>query len=70
MNESMMGYELHAMERQGMLDEITNLKSQLAAIESDFARCAKGISPCFYCMNDNNCEGTPETCRFKWMKHN
>lgn len=70
MNESMMGYELHAMERQGMLDEITNLKSQLAAIESDFARCAQGISPCFFCENDDICTGTTEKCQFKWMKHN
>ena len=70
MNESMIGHELNAMERQGMLDEIANLKSQLTAMESDFTRCAHGISPCFFCANDDNCAGTPETCKFKWMNHN
>lgn len=71
MNESIMGHELQAMERQGMLDEIANLKSQLAAMKSDFAKCAKdNISPCHFCANDDTCDGCPETCRFKWMKHN
>ena len=70
MNNSIMSHELQAMERQGMLDEIANLKSQLAIMESDFAKCAHGISPCFFCANDDNCAGTPETCKFKWMKHN
>ena len=70
MSESMMGYELHAMERQGMLDEITNLKSQLTAMEFDFARCAIGISPCFFCANDDICTGTTEKCQFKWESHN
>lgn len=70
MNESIMGHDLHAMERQGMLDEIANLKSQLTDMESDFARCAQGISPCFFCANDDTCTGTPETCKFKWMNRN
>ena len=70
MNESIMGHDLHAMEKQGMLDKIASLKSQLAAMEYDFAKCAHGISPCFFCANDNTCAGTPETCKFKWMKHN
>ena len=70
MNESMIGHELDAMERQGMLDKIANLKSQLAAMESDFARCAIGISPCFFCANDDTCTGTTEKCKFKWNKHN
>lgn len=70
MNNSIMGHDLHARERQGMLDEIANLKSQIATMESNFARCAQGISPCFFCANDDNCAGTPETCKFKWNKHN
>ena len=71
MNNSMMGHDLQAMERQGMLDKIANLESQLSAMESDFAQCAKSyVSPCFYCANDDNCAGTPETCKFKWKSHN
>ena len=66
----MMSHDLHARERQGMLDEIANLKSQLKAMEADFAKCAHGISPCFFCVNDDNCAGTFETCKFKWTKHN
>lgn len=70
MNESIMSYELQAMERQNMRNEISILKSQIATMESDFARCAKGISPCFFCSNDDNCAGTSETCIFKWKNHN
>lgn len=69
MNNSIMDHELHAMERQGMLESIANLKSQLAAMESDFARCARGISPCFFCANDDICTGTTEKCQFKWESH-
>lgn len=71
MSESIMGHELQARERQGMLDKIEELKSQFATMESDFALCAKdNISPCFFCANDDNCAGTPETCKFKWKIHN
>lgn len=70
MNESMIGHELNAMERRGMLDKIATLESQINAMESDFARCAIGISPCFFCANDNTCTGTTEKCKFKWNKHN
>jgi len=48
-----------------------NLESKLAAMESDFAKCAKdNISPCFFCENDEICEGIPSDCKFKWMPHN
>ena len=70
MNESMIGHELNAMERRGMLDKIATLESQINAMESDFARCAIGISPCFFCANDDICTGTTEKCKFKWNKHN
>jgi hypothetical protein len=46
-----------------------NLESKLAAIEADFAKCAKdNISPCFFCANDETCTGNSEDCKFKW-KH-
>lgn len=71
MNESIMGHELPAMERQGMRNEISILKTQRKDMESDFAKCAKsGISPCFFCANDQGCDGNPETCNFKWKTHN
>lgn len=63
-------HEQLARERQSWADEVSSLKAQLKAMESDFAKCAHGISPCFFCANDDNCLGTPETCKFKWINHN
>ena len=64
-----MHYEQLARERQSMKDEINTLKSQLTAIESDFAECARTRkSPCFFCENDDTCDG--QSCNFKWMSHN
>lgn len=61
-------YEQLARERQSMLDEISKLKSQLTAMESDFTKCAKdNISPCFFCANDDTCR---DECNFKWKTHN
>ena len=65
-----MHHELAARTKQGMEDKIKELETTLKTIQSDFALCAKGISPCFFCANDDNCAGTPETCNFKWTKHN
>lgn len=66
-----MHHELLAMERQAMQERINDLEAMLKAMESDFATCAKtSISPCFFCDNDDNCIGTPETCKFKWIRHN
>ena len=63
-------HEQLARERQNWTDEVSALKAKLNAMESDFAKCAHGISPCFFCTNDDNCHGTPETCKFKWINHN
>lgn len=68
MSNSIMGHDLQAMERQGMIETIASLRSHISAMESDFARCAIGTSPCFFCAHDNTCAG-PENCHFKWNKH-
>ena len=66
-----MHHEQAARTRQGMEDHIKELESMLNAMQSDFAKVAKDdMSACFFCANDDNCAGTPETCKFKWMKHN
>lgn len=45
-------------------------ESKLSAMEFDFAQCAKGTSPCFFCANDETCNGDPNDCKFKWQEHN
>ena len=66
-----MKYEREAMERQGMLDEINILKVMLRDMEADFAKCAQGRSPCFFCAHDETCECTNDAdCNFKWQPHN
>lgn len=46
-------------------------REQFNAMHSDFAKCAKeNISPCFFCVNDEICNGIPEDCDFVWMPHN
>jgi hypothetical protein len=67
-----MKYELEAMERQGMLAQIEELKQRLSDIEADWKECARtGKSPCFYCANDDTCNcSNTEDCCFKWQTHN
>lgn len=66
-----MKYELHAMERHAMKDRINELETMLKDIQSDFAKCAQGISPCFFCANDDTCQCTNEcNNKFIWAKHN
>ena len=67
-----MKYELEAMERQGMLAQIEDLKQKLHDIEADWNECARtGKSPCFYCANDDTCTCTNDVdCCFKWQSHN
>lgn len=64
-----MHHELQALTRQGMEAKIHNLEAMLDAMQSDFAKCARGISPCFFCANDDSCSGIPENCKFVWIKH-
>ena len=53
------------------MEQNNNFESQLAAMEADFAKCAKdNISPCFFCANDETCNGFPKDCEFKWIPHN
>lgn len=63
-------HEQLARERQNWADEVSSLKAQLNAMESDFAQCAKQVSPCFFCAKDDTCDGNTETCNFKWKSHN
>ena len=66
-----MQHELYAMERQAMRDRIDELETMFEDMHSDFARCAKGnISPCFFCANDEMCNGCPDNCKFVWNRHN
>ena len=65
-----MQYELEARTRQGMEEQIAKLEAQFNAIHSDLAKCARGISPCYFCENDKNCNGLPEKCNFVWEHHN
>jgi hypothetical protein len=66
-----MKYEQEARGRQGMEDRIKELNTMLQAMQSDFAKCAKGISPCFFCENDDVCSAVGDNgCCFKWKSHN
>ena len=64
-----MHHEQAAKTRQGMENSIKNLESMLKAMQSDFAQCAKGKSPCFFCANDETCVDE-DNCNFVWAKHN
>lgn len=66
-----MHHELPAMERQAMKERISTLEDTIKDIQSDFAKCAKdNISPCFFCANDEMCNGCPENCNFVWNRRN
>lgn len=62
-----MDYELSAMDRKGMLEKISSLENMLKDMEADFVKCARGISPCFFCVNDDFCDGSG--CCFVWKPH-
>ena len=52
-------------------DRIKELESMLEAMHSDFAKVAKDdTSPCFFCENDDKCNGPIVDCNFVWAKHN
>lgn len=66
-----MNYGSQMLERTAMQEQIDALETKLNNIHSDFAKCAKGnISPCFFCANDETCDGRPTNCNFKWQGHN
>ena len=51
-------------------DRMANLEQMLRAMQADFAQCAKGTSPCFFCANDSTCNCTDDKdCKFVWEKH-
>ena len=64
-----MYHEQAAKTRQGMEKHIKDLESELNEMHSDFAQCAKGKSPCFFCANDETCTDG-DNCNFVWAKHN
>ena len=46
-------------------------ETKFEAMQADFAKCAKeGVSPCFFCANDETCNGTSKDCNFVWSEHN
>ena len=52
-------------------DRIKELESMLEAMHSDFAKVAEdGTSACFFCENDDKCNGPIVDCNFVWAKHN
>lgn len=53
-----------------MEERINSLETQLKDMHSDFEKCAKGISPCFFCAKDDTCTGCPKDCDFVWQPHN
>ena len=64
-----MKYEQEAMERQNMLNRISELETMLNNMEVDWAECARtGKSPCFFCIHDDTCDG--RDCNLKWQPHN
>ena len=66
-----MRHELQAMERQAMAERINELESMLKAMQCDFAKSARGISPCFFCAKDDSCQCVDDKkCEFVWEKHN
>ncbi len=67
-----MKYEQEAIERQSLKNQISDLKTKLKDMESDWAECARtGKSPCFFCANDDTCTCTNDAdCDFKWQPHN
>ena len=60
---------MYNTEQQSINTDI--LESMLRDMESDFAECARGVSPCFFCANDETCN-CPENanCNFVWQPHN
>lgn len=66
-----MKHELEARTIHGMEDKINELKAIIYDMHSDFIKCARGVSPCFFCANDSCCNNQDErTCNFIWNKHN
>ena len=70
MGRSIMSFEKEALERQGMLEKVNNLEGMLRDMQSDFEQCARGVSPCFFCANDETCDCSDDKdCHFVWAKH-
>ena len=66
-----MKYEQEARTFKGMEEKIHNLEVMLSDMNSDFEKCARGISPCFFCANDECCVNPEEHgCHFIWKRHN
>ena len=65
-----MRYEQEARTCQGMREKIQELETMLDDMNSDFEKCAHGISPCFFCANDQHCVNPDEHgCHFIWKRH-
>ena len=53
---------------KSLAERLERHEDLLKAMEADFAECAKtGKSPCFFCANDDTCDG--KSCNFKWQPH-
>jgi hypothetical protein len=66
-----MHYGLQMLERTEWEERVHSLETKFNDMHSDFAKCAKdNIPPCFFCENDEICNGCPDNCNFKWHAHN
>lgn len=53
------------------MDYEQNFEQMFRDMEDDFAKCAQGKSPCFFCAHDETCTCTNDAdCNFKWQPHN
>lgn len=65
-----MKYEQEARTCKGMEEKICNLEAMLDDMNSDFEKCARGTSPCFFCANDEYCvDPDKHGCHFIWKRH-
>lgn len=69
-NRSTMSYDQEALECRGEKENYRNIEAMLQDMESDFASCARGRSPCFFCRLDDTCTCTNDKdCKFEWKPH-
>lgn len=61
----------HEQEIQALEEKIRNLEAMLCDINSDFSKCARGTSACFFCACDQDCVDPDKYgCHFIWKAHN
>jgi hypothetical protein len=65
-----MHYGLQMLERTAWEEKFRELETKFSDMHSDFEKCARGTSPCFFCANDEHCVNPDEHgCHFIWKRH-